>query len=74
LVYVRNTFFAAPLWGDKIAWGDDTKVSELMENSRNGILCTPRVNPPRKRRISFGPDRSPTVKVFFALSRGRSGI
>src|ERR1700736_1661215 len=44
-----------PCGGDKIAWGDDTKVSELGENSRNGILCTPRVNPPRKRRIYSGP-------------------
>src|ERR1700738_314842 len=25
------------------------------ENSRNGILCTPRVNPPRKQRMSFRP-------------------
>src|SRR5579864_5114735 len=34
------------------------------ESSRNGILCTPRVNPPRKRRISFGP-RSVTYGKSF---------
>jgi len=42
----------------------------LGENSRNGILCTPRVNPPRKQRMSFRPRSVTYGKSFLrALTR-----
>ena len=58
--------------------GDDLlgpgPVVQLEEKTRNGILCTPSVNSPRKQRMSFRTRSVTNVKISFALSRGRSGI
>jgi hypothetical protein len=50
------------------------KSPELLEEkTRNGILSTLSVNPLGNNAYRSGNDRSPTLKVFFALSRGRRG-
>ena len=41
----------------------------LGENSRNGILCTPSVNPPRKQQMSFRPGSVTYGKSLRALTR-----
>src|SRR5580704_458995 len=39
-------------------------MAQLEEKTRNGILCTPSVNPPRKQRMSFRKRSVTYVKSF----------
>ena len=45
-------------------------VVQIEEKTRNGILRTPSVNPPRKQRMSLRQRSVTYVKSFSALSRG----
>jgi hypothetical protein len=40
------------------------RYAALEEKTRNGILCTPSVNPPRKQRMSFRQRSVTYVKKF----------
>jgi hypothetical protein len=48
--------------------------AEVEEKTRNGILCTPSVNPPRKQRMSFKQRSVTYVKSFLRAFKGTREI